>query len=181
MASIIFHGVAAAAIGKIHFEKLPAKILLAGIVCAILPDADAIGFHLGVPYQSMFGHRGITHSIFFALVVSIFISKIFFNQEDEKIKNGFRLWSFLFFCGCSHGLLDAMTTGGLGVAFFAPFNNERFFLPWRVIKVSPISVSGFFSEWGIRVLKSEMVWIGIPSLIIMFLSTVLHRALKKKV
>ena len=36
----------------------------------------------------------------------------------------------------SHGLFDAMTNGGLGVAFFAPLDNARYFLPWRPIPVS---------------------------------------------
>jgi len=50
------------------------------------------------------------------------------------------------------------------VAFFAPFDTERYFFPIRVIKVSPISASRFFSEWGLRVLVSEAKFIGIPCL-----------------
>ena len=68
----------------------------------------------------------------------------------------------IFLSAASHGLLDAMTTGGLGVAFFSPFSNERYFLPWRVILVSPIGVSAFFSGRGLRVLQSELLWIWIP-------------------
>lgn len=34
-----------------------------------------------------------------------------------------------------------LTDGGLGVAFFSPFDNKRYFLPWRPIRVSPISVT----------------------------------------
>jgi hypothetical protein len=33
------------------------------------------------------------------------------------------------FVTASHGMLDAMTDGGLGVAFFAPFDNARYFFP----------------------------------------------------
>jgi inner membrane protein len=44
----------------------------------------------------------------------------------------------------SHGILDAMTDGGLGVAFFSPFDDTRCFFPFRPIKVSPIGLS-FFS------------------------------------
>nr|HRC76832.1 rhodanese-like domain-containing protein [Kouleothrix sp.] len=32
-----------------------------------------------------------------------------------------------------HGVLDAMTDGGLGVAFFAPFSATRYFFPFRPI------------------------------------------------
>jgi hypothetical protein len=50
-----------------------------------------------------------------------------------------------------------MTDGGLGVAFFAPFHNERYFFPWRPIAVSPIGM-GFFSERGLEVIISELHW-----------------------
>ena len=62
----------------------------------------------------------------------------------------------------SHGVLDAMTDGGLGIAFFAPFDNGRYFLPWTPIKVSPIEITAFFTVRGLQVLRSELVWIGIP-------------------
>jgi hypothetical protein len=35
----------------------------------------------------------------------------------------------LFLATAGHGLLDAMTNGGLGLAFFSPFDNHRYFLP----------------------------------------------------
>jgi inner membrane protein len=72
----------------------------------------------------------------------------------------------LFMSTISHGVLDAMTTGGLGVAFLSPFSNERFFFEWRVIQVSPIGVSSFFSEWGVRVLSSELVYVWFPCALI---------------
>jgi len=68
----------------------------------------------------------------------------------------------------SHGILDAMTSGGKGVGFFIPFDNERFFFPFRKIKVSPIGVEKFFSEWGIKVILSDLKCILIPCLVIIF-------------
>jgi len=56
--------------------------------------------------------------------------------------------------------LDAMTDGGLGVAFFAPFDNHRYFLPWTPIRVSPTGVGRFFTDRGLVVLQSELLWIG---------------------
>jgi inner membrane protein len=67
----------------------------------------------------------------------------------------------------SHGALDALTNGGLGVAFFAPFSNARYFFPWRPVEVSPIGVAPFFSEWGVRVLESELVWLWLPAAALM--------------
>src|SRR6267378_8050335 len=58
------------------------------------------------------------------------------------------LWRFFFLATASHGLLDAMTNGGLGVAFFAPFCDTRYFLPWQPIVVSPaIDPRALRSAW----------------------------------
>jgi inner membrane protein len=73
------------------------------------------------------------------------------------------LWAYFFLATASHGLLDAMTDGGLGVAFFSPFNNTRYFLPWRPILVSPIGVTRFFSSRGLEVVQSELLWIWFPT------------------
>src|SRR6266540_4876570 len=35
-----------------------------------------------------------------------------------------------------HGFFDAMTNGGLGVAFFAPFDSRRYFLAFRPLEVA---------------------------------------------
>ena len=53
------------------------------------------------------------------------------------------LFLFLFLCGASHGVFDAMTRGGGGIAFFAPFDNTRRSFPWHPILVSPLGVDGF--------------------------------------
>jgi inner membrane protein len=66
-----------------------------------------------------------------------------------------------------------MTNGGLGVAFFAPFSNARYFFPWRPIEVSPLGLDFFFSSRALSVLWSEIKWIWIPSAIIVGASQVL--------
>jgi inner membrane protein len=64
----------------------------------------------------------------------------------------------------SHGLLDAFTDGGLGPALLAPFANGRIFFPWRPIRVAPLGLGRFFSAEGLRVLRSEAVWVLLPSI-----------------
>ena len=91
--------------------------------------------------------------------------------RDERYRaDRTRYWIYLFLATASHGILDAMTTGGGGIAFFAPFWNERYFFPWRPILVSPMSVRRFFSERGARVIVSEIQYVWIPALA--FCSTV---------
>jgi len=75
----------------------------------------------------------------------------------------------------SHGIFDAMTDGGLGVAFLAPFDNSRYFFPWRPVMVSPIGVAPFFSRYGLNVLLSEVVWIWAPLVIVLLMFKVFSR------
>jgi inner membrane protein len=77
-------------------------------------------------------------------------------------------------------MLDAMTDGGLGVAFFSPFDNTRYFFPWRPILVSPISLTRFFSEHGLAVLLSELVWIWIPAGLLALVMRVLRNHLQRR-
>jgi inner membrane protein len=72
------------------------------------------------------------------------------------------LIAHFFLVTASHGMLDAITNGGLGVAFFAPFDNSRHFFSWRPVLVSPIGIVPFFSRYGLDVLISELVWIWLP-------------------
>ena len=167
MASIFGHAVAAIAIGS-SFSK-PFKLIkfwFICIACAILPDLDVIGFSFGISYNSFWGHRGFSHSIIFALLMGVFFAMTFYYSLFKKEYKKLILIGFCFFlCTLSHSLLDALTTGGKGVALLSPFDNTRYFFPWKVIQVSPIGISKFFSEWGVRVIVSELKWIGIPSLI----------------
>jgi inner membrane protein len=73
------------------------------------------------------------------------------------------MWVYFFLATASHGFLDAMTDGGLGVAFFAPFDNRRYFLPWRPIHVSPVGAARFFTHRGLEVLQGELLWIWLPA------------------
>lgn len=167
MASIFGHALAAASLGSLYKKpKKLGKFIGLGMLCAILPDADVIAFQLGIPYESLWGHRGITHSIFFSLIFGGIITSIFYRKEVLFSKNWWIYSSYFAFATLSHAILDAMTSGGLGVAFFAPFENSRYFLPWRPIQVSPIGASKFFSERGLRVIQSELIWIGIPSIVL---------------
>lgn len=171
MASVFGHAFAAIAIGNSYSKKTAnAKFFIIGVVCSILPDADVISFNLGIAYEDMWGHGGITHSLLFALLLGILVTLLFY-RKDLTSRRGIGYILFFTLCTASHGLLDAMTGGGggLGVAFFAPFDNARYYLPWRPIKVSPIGAARFFSEWGLKVLLSEFLWIGIPGILYIIL------------
>lgn len=175
MASVISHAVAAVAIGSVAGPPhAPARLRAAAIACAVIPDLDAIGFRLGVPYGSVFGHRGFTHSILFALLTAAAAMAVTARGVEPDPEN--RVLLTLGLAALSHGLLDAATNGGLGVAFFSPFSNHRYFFPMRPIEVSPIGIRPFFSGRGIEVLRSEALWIWLPSATLAALAAVVRRA-----
>jgi inner membrane protein len=174
MASAISHAVAAVAIGEVlRPPHAPPRYWLLGVACAVLPDADVVGLYLGVPYGHMLGHRGLTHSLTFAVALSAAVVATAFRDSEWTPWRG-RLLLYFFVATASHGVLDAMTNGGLGVAFFAPFAAARYFLPWRPIRVSPLSLRAFFSSWGAAVLASEMRWIWLPALVLVTLTVALR-------
>lgn len=163
MASVFAHAFAAVATATCLPERRQLlRLGLLGLLCAILPDADVLAFQLGIPYEHMLGHRGITHSLPFAVGWGLLMAWIFYPLKDQA-DGSWWLWAVYFMiCTASHGLLDAITDGGRGVAFFAPFDATRYFFPWRPVQVSPIGAARFFSEWGLRVIYSEVRYIGLP-------------------
>ena len=133
---------------------------LAGAACAALPDADVLLMRFaGVAYEDPWGHRGITHGLPFAVGLGVVVAVLFFRRHPVGWA---RAALALSLATATQGLLDAMTTGGLGVAFFAPFSYERFFLPWDPIPVAPLSVRGIFTPYGFRILAWEATFLWAP-------------------
>lgn len=165
MPTIVSHGVSALLIGKsLHPQKAYWRLWFWSAVCAMLPDADVIGFAFGIRYEDFWGHRGFSHSLLFAVLVGAAISVIF-KKPLHKTKSSTLFWIFYFsLIIASHGIYDAITNGGLGIAFFAPFDNTRYFFPWQPVNVSPIGIKGIFTERGVRVFTSEFIYIIVPLL-----------------
>ncbi len=161
MASIFGHSAVGFTISKLIDKKNGRLLLLLAIFSTILPDFDVIGFEFGISYVHPLGHRGFTHSIIFAVLWALFL------MLTVGKKNKLIWFLVIFLSTLSHGILDAMTSGGKGVGFLIPFNNNRFFFPFRGIKVSPIGVSEFFSEWGLQVVFSEIKYVILPCFFIL--------------
>lgn len=159
MASAFGHALLAGAIGQFKtFPLKSSKFWFLMIVAAVIPDADVIAFKFGIPYEHPLGHRGFSHSLLFSLVLALTFTILFFRNCKKR---EFCQVTLLFFLsGVSHSFLDCMTDGGLGVGWFIPFHNERYFFPFRPIKVSPLSIKSFFSMKGIDILLIEGLWIG---------------------
>lgn len=171
--------------------RIPPRLLGVGVIAAMLPDADVLAFALHIPYADAFGHRGASHSLLFACVLAALAAVLaFFGSRrpwSAPLSSGSRQpWlavlcqprlapttakptlastvqaaAFVFVCAASHPLLDALTSGGLGVALAWPWSEHRFFAPWRPIRVSPFAPQ-FFSARGLATLLSELRWVWLP-------------------
>lgn len=156
MASAFTHAYVALAAGKLYSSRAqPWRFWLTSVALSVFPDLDVVGFAFGIHYEDFLGHRGFSHSLAFACLAGA-VALLLFSERSWK------LWLFFTVVTASHGLLDAMTDGGLGIAFFSPFDRGRYFLPWRPIPVSPIGIGSFFSDWGVTVLWGEVKFIWIP-------------------
>lgn len=168
MPTFIGHAVTGIALSSTVSQKQQwFRVGIICLICSVAPDIDALGFRLGIHYQHWLGHRGFSHSIVFAVAFAL-LAILFISEKSTKRR--WLLFVVFFVSGLLHDILDAMTNGGLGVAFFSPFSDNRYFLPWQPIEVSPLSIKRFFTYRGYNVIKSEFIWVIIPSLFLMALT-----------
>jgi inner membrane protein len=161
MPTVLSHPVVPLAI-RLGFgaDVIPKSLLLAGALGSVLPDLDVVAFWYGIPHQSEFGHRGFSHSLVFAICVAL--SGASFHR---RLKTTFgKAFVFLLVATGSHGVLDAFTNGGVGIALFWPWSENRYFAPFRPIKVAPIGLD-FFLRGSMPVLLSELLWVWLPGIV----------------
>ena len=118
---------------------------------SFLPDADVIGFGLGVQYGDPWGHRGATHSLVFSLALGVVVGLL----APRYGRPAFRTGGMATLVVASHAMLDTLTDGGLGCALFWPFDLTRYFAPWTPLPVSPIGL-GYLSPYGLYVAATEL-------------------------
>jgi inner membrane protein len=165
MATVFAHAAAAGALSCLGPQRVSrGRLAVVLSVVAVVPDLDVIGFWYGIDYAHPLGHRGFTHSIVFALFLGGTVPFALFGQVRAGTSTWWLLAGLVSLATLSHGVLDALTNGGLGVGFLIPFDDTRYFAPWRPVAVSPLSISAFFSGSGLRILANEALWVGLPVL-----------------
>jgi inner membrane protein len=83
----------------------------------------------------------MTHSLLFAYLLSAAFVTMWYRRRAREAQVG--IFVYLFLCTTSHSVLDALTDGGLGVAFFYPFDTRRYFFS---VAVSPVDINVFFAR-----------------------------------
>lgn len=165
MPTAITHAVVGAALAPLAPRPLRrVRLALALAAVAALPDLDVVAFRFGIPYAHALGHRGLSHSLPFAALLAVVLTRVLYGSA---LGVGSRRWwalvGLFFIAAASHGLLDACTDGGLGVGLFLPLSEARIFFPWRPLAVSPLSVRAFLGQRGWAILSNEIAWVWLPA------------------
>ncbi len=166
MATAFSHAWVGALLGSAGPKALPLWQRLAlPATLAVVPDLDVIAFSLDISYGHPLGHRGISHSILFAMVIAPIAVRVCMPSLPTFGKPWWIMVTLSALACASHGFLDAMTDAGRGVGFFLPFDTDRYFFPFRPLATSPIGVSQFFERAG-PILMNELRWVFVPSAIL---------------
>ncbi len=110
-----------AAVGEaVLGKKAGNKAILYGAIAGTIPDLDVLAGQFLDTVGRLEVHRGLSHSLFFAIAASPLLGKLV-NRLHRKLDIGWKHWSLLFFLGLTtHVLLDCFTTWGTQV--FWPFD-----------------------------------------------------------
>jgi len=167
------HSLVGWTLGQAGLKTKSRKGLAALILGANMPDIDVFLGH--APWDPLAIHRGFTHGLFGGvLVMPPILAGLLWLLDRWQVKRGaaFRsglamhfgwLVALSYIGTLSHPLLDMCTNGGSGIPLFWPLDDERYFFPWTPIEVSPLGIRRFFSERGLEVLTSEIVWVWLPA------------------
>ncbi len=152
----ITHIVLGATIGEaIAGKSLGKKAMVIGAFAQSIPDID---FMLSIwlrPVDNLLAHRGLTHSIIFAVVLSILAGIIASRWSSGRLTRG--KWIFFFMAELSvHLILDGFNNYGVG--WFEPFTHDR--ISFNIIYVA----DPFYSIWlGIGFIVLIILTVDSPS------------------
>jgi len=77
MASAFSHILVALALGQAQpWKGRPIRFWGLSRLCSVLPDVDVVGFAVGIPYEHLLGHRGLTHSLSPWTPIKVLVSEL---------------------------------------------------------------------------------------------------------
>lgn len=107
-------------------------------VTALLPDLDIVVF-LALRPLGMTPHRGLSHSLLFALASATIVALLASRLVRLPLP---RLWRVLLLAASSHLLLDYLMGAGPPLQLLAPMSDRGFIFPWRVLPVAFYGAAG---------------------------------------
>ena len=175
MPSIFGHAAVALSLGSaLRPSALPPRFWISLAVAAAIPDLDAIGRAFGdlAIEDAWGGHRGLTHSIPFAMAVAALLVRPPFLVSGW-VGSRTRLWLCATVAVASHGILDTFTSYGEGVTLFAPFSWHQVKSAWTPIGADEACRGAV--ECAVRGIGNELLWLGLPSLALLGLVSAMRR------
>jgi inner membrane protein len=120
----VTHIVLGACIGEaIAGKQVGKRALFLGAFAQSFPDIDFVGAFFLAPADNILVHRGLTHSIIFAIVATWGLAH-FTKWYFRKRKIASRVWILLFSVNIfSHIFIDSFNAYGTG--WFEPFSHQR--------------------------------------------------------
>lgn len=163
MPSFFGHALAGYAVASaFHQGRPPRRMALLAVACSVAPDLDWFTGFLDPLDRYGLSHRGLLHSLLAAALLTVVAVALGCRSRLRRPGP----WLCLGTAAFSHGLLDACTFGGTGVAFLEPFSSVHFVAAWQPIFVSPIPLSGRLTDWLLFALGTELLWIGLPAALV---------------
>jgi inner membrane protein len=138
---------------------------------SVLPDFDTLWL---APYGSVLGHRGLTHSLLFALWVGFLAATLTYRPLRAHLG---ALTAVFFVAMGSHGVLDAMTRGGANIPFFWPLADQRCG-NWGPIPNQDLGFE-FPDPRRSRALRAELLWVWLPT-VVWIVAAMVYRAIKRR-
>jgi inner membrane protein len=131
-------------------------------VAAMAPDLDSIGNPLfGLQANSIYSHRGFTHSLFVALGAGLVAAMLHRSLRARPLTAAVAVGGAM----ASHGLIDMMTDTGSPVAILWPLSSTRLCADWRPIHGGELELSHWATQLPPR-LESELWQLILPMLAI---------------
>ncbi len=160
MSTVISHSLVGAGIASFFQFENKKKIVITSLLLAGLPDSDTIVMSI-IGRGTVFDHRGVFHSIFFAIMIGA-LAALFFKRKKWIAPNEYLKLAILFAAiTFSHPFFDGFSTDWkYGVSYLAPFDMTKYFWFSSPLPLVPLSPTLLFSERGINIFLVEvaMLW-----------------------
>jgi inner membrane protein len=136
------------------------RLVAFAAVAAMAPDLDALANPMfGLQADSIYSHRGFTHSLFVAMGAGILAAIIHRRLRVRPLTAAAVVGGAM----ASHGLLDMMSDTGLPVAILWPLSATRLYADWRPIHGGELELSHWATQLPPR-LEAELWQLVLPML-----------------
>jgi inner membrane protein len=148
MATFISHPLFGAGASYILYQsqskESSQRFIALSTLCQWLPDIDTLSYLFPIDETHPLGHRGLAHSGVFALALGFAVMTIFYRPLKSNRTQWWGHYIWFFLMTLSHGIFDALVDSSLGIAFFWPFDTQRYQFSWQPLLDVPIRFSEFF-------------------------------------